>query len=246
MYSYSIVGGDFMPKSIKQKQKEYEEKYAGIPLDLEGRLNYMYDTMKIDDRTAQAILMERERRMNSLYYTQIKIVLYQEPQGAKRPRYRIINRSNVLSAAKLDPSFVHVYSPDAADNHNYMRRMITDDDFNKISHLICTPCDVEYRAYFPTPKDFNKVETFMAEIGLSRPLTKPDFDNIEKVYADMYNANIWIDDVLTIRGLIDKFYSILPRVEIDLKYLNAVYNKKQYNSIIKRKDYTPDMNLYYI
>jgi Holliday junction resolvase RusA-like endonuclease len=236
-----------LSKTLKQKQKEYQEKYNNIPLNLKDRLEWMYDNFKIDDVTARKIINERQRRMNNLYYTQIKIILYQEPQGAKRPRYRVINRKNVLTAAKADPNFIHVYSPDASYNHEYMKRIIAEEDFNNLEQIICTPCDVEYRAYFPTPKSYNKIDTFMAEIGLDRPLSKPDFDNIEKVYADMYNSNIWLDDSLTIRGVIDKFYSILPRVEIDLNYLNAVYNKKQYNSIINRKDFDNNtMKLDYI
>ena len=46
--------------------------------------------------------------------------------------------------------------------------------------------------------------------------------------------------------VVDKFYSILPRVEIDLSYLNAVYCKQQYQNIISRKDYEENMNLRYI
>lgn len=86
----------------------------------------------------------------------------------------------------------------------------------------------------------------MAEIGLNRPIVKPDFDNIEKLYSDMYNSNIWIDDALTISATIDKYYSILPRVEIDLNYLNAVYCKQQYDNIVKRKDYQDNMNLSFV
>lgn len=235
-----------MSKSIKQKQKEYNEKYNEIPIELKDRLEWMYNKYNIDDSTARKIINERQRRMNSLYYNTIKIVLYQDPQGAKRPRYRFINRNNVLPAAVSDPGFIHVYSPDASYNHDYMKRIVTNNDFDKLSQLICTPCDVEYRAYFPTPKSYNRVETFMAEIGLANPIIKPDFDNIAKVYADMYNSNVWIDDCLTIKGTVYKFYSILPRVEIDLNYLNAVYNKKQYDSIINRKDFTENMSLEYI
>ena len=62
----------------------------------------------------------------------------------------------------------------------------------------------------------------------------------------MYNSNVWIDDCLTIKGTVYKFYSVLPRVEINLNYLNAVYNKKQYDSIINRKDFTENMSLEYI
>ena len=232
--------------SFKAKQEEYKRKYEEIPLDINERLNWMIDKYNINYNDYIDILKERDRRMNSLYYTTIKIILYQDPQGAKRPRYRFINRSNILSAAKNDPGFIHVYSPNAAENHAYMKRIITDNEYENLNHIICTPCDVEFRAYFHTPSSYNKIETFMAEIGLDRSIVKPDWDNIGKLYSDMYNSNVWIDDALTIRGVVDKFYSILPRVEIDLNYLNVVYNKKQYNNIINRKDYTTDMNLEYI
>lgn len=235
-----------MSKSLKTKQKEYDIKYNNIPLDLKDRLNWMCDKFKLTEYDINNILMERNRRMNELYYTSLKIILYQEPQGAKRPRFRFINRGNVINSAKLSPEFIHVYSPDASYNHNYMKRVIDNNELDNLNTLICTPCDVVYNAYFPTPKIYNKLEIFMAEIGLSRPLVKPDFDNIAKVYADMYNSNIWLDDILTISGTVNKFYSILPRVEIDLNYMNAVYNKYQYNNIINRKDYNEEMNLKFI
>ena len=62
----------------------------------------------------------------------------------------------------------------------------------------------------------------------------------------MYNSNVWIDDALTIDARIGKYYSILPRVEIDLKYLNAVFCKQQFDNITNRKDYDPSMNLSFI
>ena len=61
----------------------------------------------------------------------------------------------------------------------------------------------------------------------------------------MFNANVWLDDTLVIDGSVHRFYSILPRVEIQIKYLNMVYNKFQYNSIVNRKDYNPDISLQY-
>ena len=232
--------------NIKKKQQDYQLKYGDIPLNYKDRLEYLIDKYKLSNIDMDYILFERDRRMNSLYYTTIKVILYQIPQGAKRPRYRFINRKNLVSAAIENPGYIHVYSPDAASNHDYMKKLITQQDFIQLDHLICTPCDVHYKAYFPTPKSFNKVETFMAEMGLNRPLTKPDFDNIEKLYSDMYNSNVLIDDALTIDATIGKYYSILPRVEIELNYLNAVFCKQQFDSIINRKDYEQSMNLSFI
>lgn len=232
--------------NLKKKQQEYQNKYGDIPLNFKDRLYWMCDKFKISQSDIDYILFERDRRMNSFYYKTIRVVLYQIPQGAKRPRYRFVNRSNLVSVAISNPGYIHVYSPDAANNHEYMKKLITQEDFIQLDHLICTPCDVHYKAYFPTPKSYNKYETFMAEIGMNRPLVKPDFDNIEKLYADMYNSNVWIDDALTIDATIGKYYSILPRVEIDLNYLNAVFCKQQYDNITNRKDYDENMNLSFI
>ena len=232
--------------NLRKKQQEYQMKYGDIPIDYKERLNWMCDKYKLSTNDMDYILFERDRRMSSLYYTTIKVVLYQIPQGAKRPRYRFVNRKNLVSSAILNPGYIHVYSPDAASNHEYMKRLVTEQEFIQLDHLICTPCDIEYRSFHKTPSYYNKTQIFLAEIGLDRPLTKPDFDNIEKLYADMYNSNVWIDDALTISATINKFYSILPRVEIDLNYLNAVYCKQQYDNISNRKDYNESMNLKFI
>ena len=90
---------------------------------------------------------------------------------------------------------------------------------------------------FSIPKYYNVTQTFLAEIGLDRPITKPDWDNIGKAYSDMYNANVWLDDAMTTDGCVHKYYSILPRVEIRLSFMNMVYNKHQFNSIINRVDF---------
>lgn len=236
-----------MSKTLRAKQKEYEAKYADIPRDDRERLSWMCDKFNVDVNIANQILKERERRMNMLYYSSTRIILYQEPQGAKRPRYRILNKSNIVQNAIQFPNAIHVYSPDASYNHEYMKRVVSNEEFDNVQQIICTPCNIEYRAFFPTPKSYNKIETFIAEIGLDRPVVKPDFDNIEKVYADMYNHNVWLDDSLTVDGVIHKFYSILPRVEIDLYYLNAVYNKKQFMNITSRRDFDSNtMSLKYI
>ena len=115
-----------------------------------------------------------------------------------------------------------------------MKRLINNNDFMQFNQQLCTPLEITYDAFFKTPSGFNKVDTVLAEVGLIRPLTKPDWDNIGKKYSDMYNSNIWLDDSFVVSGTVNKYYSILPRVEIRLKYLNMVYNRYQYNAIRNR------------
>lgn len=232
-------------KTRNQKHLEYEEKYGDIPVDYKERLQYLYDKLKISDSQAFDILQKRDMMIQSLYYYDTQIILFEIPEGSPRPRFRIVNRSNLSNMAISNPNFVHVYSLTGREDNVFMKRLMNQEDFNALDSMICTPCIIDIYMFFKTPSSYNREDTILAEIGLHRPITKPDWDNGGKKYSDMFNANVWLDDTLVIDGSVHKYYSILPRVEIRLRYLNMVYNKHQYNSIIKRVDYDDAYNLKY-
>lgn len=231
-------------KSKKQKMLEYEENYSNIPKNYIDRLNWLYDTLKIDDKKSQEIIQARNSFINSTYYETIRIVLYEIPEYTPRPRARLINKKGIINAATGNNSFIQVYSITGRQNREYMKQF-AQSNLGELETLLCTPCDIEYRSYFPTPKYYNKTQIFLAEIGLDRPVSKPDFDNIEKAYGDSFTGNIWLDDILVVDATIRKYYSVLPRVEIDLMYSNQLYNLHQYKAMIKRKDYTEEMKVKY-
>lgn len=231
-------------KNKKQKMFEYEEKYSHIPRGYKERLEYLYETLKIDDNKSDEILAARQAFIDTTYYETIRMVLYEIPEYTPRPRARIINKSGILNAATGNNSFIQVYSITGRQNREYMR-MFTQENLWYLEQLLCTPCDIEYKSYFPTPSYYNKTDVFLAEIGVHRPLIKPDFDNIEKSYGDAFTGNVWIDDIVVVDATIRKYYSILPRVEIDLKYANQLCNYHQYKSMIKRKDFTDKMTVDY-
>lgn len=232
-------------KNRKKKMVEYDNKYSQIPKDYYERLEWMYDNYKISDKKAENILKLREEMINAFKYNTISFVLYEIPAGKERPRFRVINKKYLLNAAINNPQFVHVYSPSGHDDHVYMTRLVNSSDIIALDQLLCTPVYAEFIAYFPTPKSYSQEKTFLAEIGLDRPLSKPDFDNIEKKYADMLNRTIWLDDMFVVDSCLHKFYSILPRLEIRLHFMNMVYNKRQYDMITNRKDFTDNMKLNY-
>ena len=230
-------------KSRKQKLKEYDEKYNEIPIGYNERLKWMCEKYNISDKKMNEIISIRQEMMNLLSYNTLFIVLYEEPEGSPRPRFRIVNRSNLANTAIANPNFVHVYSPTGSQDNNYMKRLIGDELIN-IDNIISTPSIVTFNAFFKTPSYFNISEKFLAEIGTINPINKPDWDNIGKKYSDMFNSNIWLDDAMTISGTVNKFYSLLPRVEITLHSLNILQSKHQYNSIIKRKDFNGEINYF--
>lgn len=224
-------------KNRKQKTNEYNEKYSGIPLDDNERLEYLIDKYNLTENKMNEILSKRDQMLQNLFFYECKVVqLLEIPEGSERPRFRILNKSNFNREAIMS-QFVHVYTPHAAEDHTYMKRLC-DDDLMNLDHLINTPCIVEYDAFYPIPSNIPVTDVFLSEIGLIRPvISKPDWDNLGKKYCDMYNHNIWLDDSLVYDGSVHKYYSVLPRVEIKLRYMNAIYTKQQYNKIIGRKDY---------
>lgn len=224
-----------MSKTRKQKSRLYEEKYSDIPRDFLERVNWLCDKLNIvTEKQYDEILNKRDHMISQLFYSFYKVILYEEPEGSPRPRFRLINRQNLLQASLASSNFVHVYSITGKDDNLYMKRLVTSDELYHLNSIIYTPCEVEYITYLKTPDMFSKSDQILAEIGLIRPISKPDWDNIGKKYSDMYNHNVWIDDANVIKGTVEKYYSCLPRVEINLKFLNALYNRLQAKSMYNK------------
>ena len=203
----------------------------------------MCDKYKLSPKRMKEIISTRDSILNSMYYKSLKICLYEEPQGTPRPRARLVNRYNILDVSKADSNFIQIYSITGKADNMYMKKLVSQNDYLEANELIHTPCDVCVNVYFKPPSSFTINDLFLAEIGLIRPIKKPDWDNIGKKYSDMYNGNIWLDDDLVIDGQVRKWYSILPRVEIDLKYTNMLFNKSQYNQM--RSRLSEDTNINY-
>ena len=224
-------------KSRKQKASEYEEKYGDIPVDFRQRMSWLYDNLKLSQSQMYEIMTTSSQMSGVLQFSgDINVVLFEVPEGSPRPRFRIVNRQNLANMAITNPSFVHVYSITGAEDNKFMRRLVDTGELQQLDSLICTPCNVDICAYMRTPTSFNKTDTILAEMGLIRPIYKPDFDNIAKKYSD---------DTLVIDGSIHKYYSVLPRIEIRIRYLNMLYNRSQYNSITNRVDYDGSTDLSY-
>ena len=220
-------------KSRKEKSFEYYDKYGLIPNDQQERLEWMVDNFNLTDKKIKEILNAKQYIMDNLSYYDFKVVLYEEPAGTPRPRFKLVNRYNLANAAMTNGQFVKVFSITGAEDRRFMRQLITSGELQEFQQLLYTPCRIEFNAYIHTPSNFNIVQKFLAEIGLERPINKPDWDNIGKKYSDMMNGNIWLDDTLVIDGTIRKFYSIKPRVEINISFANILYNKYQYMSTVK-------------
>lgn len=232
-------------KTRKAKQSLYDERYLNIPRDYNERLQWMIENYHITETQMDQIIYRKRNMEENLYFIDYVLILYEEPEGTPRPRFRIINKSNYMDVALSSPNFVHVYQPNAADDFRFMQRLQGQDLLN-LHRFVQTPCVVSIDCFFKTPSNYSVSDKIIAEYGLDWDIKKPDWDNIGKKYSDMYNTNIWLDDNLVISGVVNKFYSILPRVEIYLKYLNVAPSKKQYDTIVSKKNYNANYPIQYL
>lgn len=229
-------------KKRKDKQKIYDKLFNNIPRDYNERLEWLSNNLHLNSMKMDTIVGKYNTMKERLYFKRFFIVLYEIPEGSPRPRFRLVNRKNLRNMAIANPNFIHVYSPVGAEDNKYMKRLLTKDEFKEFTKLIYTPCIVDYKAFFKTPSSFNSVEKYLAELGVYTPISKPDWDNIGKKYCDMTNENLWVDDRLVIQGTVEKLYSVLPRVEITIDFLNMLQNRHQAESI--RKIYKDDIRYF--
>lgn len=84
------------------------------------------------------------------------------------------------------------------------------------------PLDTEIyftaRYYKPFPKSTPKKNQVLMEMGVIRPLGKPDLDNYEKLLYDSLLHVLYRDDSVVVAGDHQKFYSAKPRVEVEVKF----------------------------
>ena len=80
------------------------------------------------------------------------------------------------------------------------------------------------------------IEKVAAELGFIRPISKPDWDNVGKTYCDMIQDLLIYDDSFIIEGTTKKFYSIKPRIEITLSYMEDFDSDFNRNKILKKKE----------
>ena len=122
-------------KNRAQKELEYKEKYSHIPVDFNERLSWMYDHYHVTESKQREILNARYMMLRELQYTDITIVLFEEPEGTPRPRFRLVNRTNFVNEALSNGQFVHVYSINAKEDSLYMRRLV-DEELIQLNNLI--------------------------------------------------------------------------------------------------------------
>ena len=187
---------------MRREDKIYQQEYGHIPNDQLGRIKHILgnkaDDPKFNEMIAQAVKKIKRIKWKKLEFTMWKTVL-----PSPRPRAKNIG-------------YIHMYVPGAKKEGDWF------EEFAKENNLpfINTPCIFNLKVYRKTPSSFNKKQAVLAELGIIRPWNKTgDFDNYAKGVADAIQHGMLDDDCLIGTAKIDKYYSIKPRAEVEILYM---------------------------
>jgi Holliday junction resolvase RusA-like endonuclease len=190
-------------------EKEYKETYSDIPNNFPERLEYIFQNNNFK-RVKDKIIPEMDRIKN-IKWKKISYTIYLLPKATPRPRS---GKHGIF------------YVKGAKDNKKIFEKFMINQDIP----LITTPTKFYCSSYFPIPSSMHPIEKLCAEFGLIRPTSKPDWDNVAKAYCDMCQGFLLYDDSLVVEGVSKKFYSVKPRIEITLEYMedyDCEFNKKK-------------------
>lgn len=190
-------------------EKDYDELYGDIPSDYEGRLEYLLNKMNL--KKSSESVFDYMKNIRDIKWKDISYTIYLLPKATPRPR---TGRNGIF------------YVKGANDNKKFFQKYLIDQEYE----LITTPCKFTCISYFPIPNSMNNIEKIAAELGLIRPISKPDWDNVAKAYCDMVQGLLLYDDSLIIEGVSKKYYSVKPRIEIKISYMefhDSHFNKKK-------------------
>lgn len=177
----------------------------------ETNANNYADMLKNLSNSKLTELGEISRFISKISWKRVSFIIPTAPVPSHRPRL----------------SGYRIYVPGAAKNAAFFQKHVLP---QLKGLMISTPCKVDLRIYSKTPTSFSKIQTCLAEIGLLRPWgATGDVDNFEKAVYDMIQPNekrkhtgIMSNDSLIIESHSQKFYSITPRYEISITYMNKI------------------------
>lgn len=199
-----MQSGDNM-NSYKPENYEYQTLYAPYPDTQEELIKYLEDNLRYDKAKVEA----EEERIKSIKWIEKEFVFYLVPKGTPRPR----------------TDGTHFYVKGAAQMKKTFRKFLGDEG------IICTRCEFDLITYLPTPvNSMTNAEVLLAEKGLIKPISTPDFDNLAKTYTDALQGIILLNDNIINPGRVEKYYSIKPRIKILLRYQDAFdckYNERK-------------------
>lgn len=199
-------------KHTQQSIMEYNANYGVIPKDYMERLAWLYKEEQFTRGDLEQLL-EMVDDLKSVEWSEVLYIFYMDPNATPRPRINTKTHTFYVPGA--------IYNKKIFENFSKAH--------SGMECVISTPCIMETKTFTKVPNGMSKIEKMAAELELLHNVNAPDWDNLGKSYCDMVQDVLVSNDSIVVRGAVEKFYSILPRVEVTVKFMtkyDCAYNKR--------------------
>ena len=187
-----------------REDNAYKQKYGKIPDDHLERISYILGN-KAKNEKYNLEIQKAAKQIKRIKRHKIQFTFWKVIKPSARPR------------ATMRSGYIQMYVPNAAANGKWFEEYFKQSDLPRID----TPCTVEITVYEQTPTAFNKKQTVLAELGILRPWKRTgDFDNYAKTITDMLQHGMLADDCLIVSSRVELMYSIKPRCDIVIEYMD--------------------------
>jgi uncharacterized protein yqaN len=217
-----FISHERIDSMLKKNLELYRESFKRVSSNQFTRIKDFLSTKTIPKKF-QKNLFERIEEISRIDTQTLKIIFYIIPESTPRPRLSLRGG--------------HFYVKNAGANNTFVKYVVKEE--KELLHLITKPCTFDVVTYMPIPKSMNIMDTVLAELGMIKPITTPDWDNLGKTYSDMVQKWLLLNDSLITDGSVKKRYSLKPRVEITITYAlnyDSIYNKKVIENSKSYKD----------
>ena len=188
-----------------REDNAYKQKYGKIPDDPLLRIQYILGNKSKNEKFNNEI-QKCAKQIKRIKRHKVSFTFWKVVKPSARPR------------ATMRAGYVQMYVPNAAAAGRWFEEYFKQSDLPRID----TPCSLEITVYEQTPTAFSKKQKVLAELGILRPWKRTgDFDNYAKTIADMLQHGMLADDCLIVSSRVELMYSIKPRCDITMEYMES-------------------------
>lgn len=207
-------------KTSLQEAFDYHEKYGNIPKNYMERLSWLYGEVNFKQEQLVDLLQKLDQLAN-VEWNEVNYIFYMTPKPTPRPRLSGNTFCFYVSGAKMNKQIFENF----VNQHSEMECVIS------------TPCSLDTDVYIQTPAGMSVEEKVAAELGIIHNINAPDWDNLGKTYSDMVQDVLVSNDSLVFRGAVQKFYSVLPRIEVKVRFMTVYDCKYNKRAVERRKSF---------
>lgn len=136
--------------------------------------------------------------------TSRKFIIYGEPVSKGRPRFT------------SHGGYIRTYTPHKTAVYENLVKLSYQQQIGN-AELLKGGIKAEIKAFFSIPKSTSKKMKENMVTEKINALKKPDCDNIAKIILDSLNKIAYEDDKQIAELKVEKYYSEIPRVEVELR-----------------------------